>query len=92
MRASGLMFPELVSTHVESVLPESVNEPCQTYRLPLNSWQCGGSVGKESSCNAGRPEFHPWVGKIPWRTEWLPTALLLPGESHGQRSLVGYSP
>ena len=33
-----------------------------------------------------------WVGKIPWRTEWLPTSVFLPGESHGKRSLVGYSP
>ena len=34
----------------------------------------------------------PWVRKIPWRREWLPTLVLLPGESHGQRSLVGSSP
>ena len=34
----------------------------------------------------------PWVGKIPWRREWQPTPVFLPGESHGQRSLVGYSP
>ena len=34
----------------------------------------------------------PWVGKIPWRREWLPTLVFLPGEFHGQRSLVGYSP
>ena len=39
-----------------------------------------------------RPGFSPWVGKIPWRREWLPTAESLPGEFHGQRSLVGYSP
>ena len=32
------------------------------------------------------------VGKIPWKREWQPTALFLPGESHGQRTLVGYSP
>ena len=38
------------------------------------------------------PGFDPWVGKIPWRREWLPTAILLPGKSHGQQSLVGYSP
>ena len=37
-------------------------------------------------------QFDPWVEKIPWRREWLPTAVFLPGESHGQRSLVGYSP
>ena len=34
----------------------------------------------------------PWVGKIPWRRAWQPTPVFLPGESHGQRSLVGYSP
>ena len=33
-----------------------------------------------------------WVGKIPWGREWLPTLAFLPGESLGQRSLVGYSP
>ena len=38
-----------------------------------------------------RPRFNPWVGKIPWRREWLPISVFLPGESHGQRSLVGYS-
>ena len=32
------------------------------------------------------------VGKIPWRREWLPTAVFFPEESHGQRSLVGCSP
>ena len=34
----------------------------------------------------------PWVGKIPWRRKWQPTPVLLPGKSHGLRSLVGYSP
>ena len=29
---------------------------------------------------------------IPWRRAWQPTSVFLPGESHGQRSLVGYSP
>ena len=33
-----------------------------------------------------------WVGKTPWRMEWPPTPVILPEESHGQRSLVGYSP
>ena len=36
--------------------------------------------------------FAPWVGKIPWRRAWQPTAVFLPGESHRQRSLAGYSP
>ena len=42
--------------------------------------------------HCGRPGFDPWVGKIPWRRKWQSTPVLLPGKSHGQRSLVGYSP
>ena len=34
----------------------------------------------------------PWVGRIPWRREWLPMLVFLPGEFHGQRRLVDYSP
>ena len=33
-----------------------------------------------------------WVKKIPWRREWLPTPVFLPGKFNGERSLVGYSP
>ena len=51
----------------------------------------GGSDSKESACSAGDPRFNPWVGKIAWRRKWLPTPVFLPGEFHGQRSLVGYS-
>ena len=39
-----------------------------------------------------RPRFHLLSWKDTWRREWLPTPVFLPGESHGQRSLVGYSP
>ena len=55
----------------------------------------GGDSGKEPSCQCGkhkRLRFDPWVGKIPWRRGWQPTPVFLPGESHGQRSLAGYSP
>ena len=47
----------------------------------------GGSEGQVSACNA-----RDLVRKIPWRRTWQPTPVFLPGESHGQRSLVGYSP
>ena len=47
---------------------------------------------KESDCNAGRPGFDLWVGKMPWKREWLPTPVYLPGEFSGQRGLMGYSP
>ena len=46
-------------------------------RRPKRSERCG---------------FNPWVGKMPWRRAWQPTPVFLPGESHGQRSLVAYSP
>ena len=51
--------------------------------------------GKEPTCQSRtckRCRFDPWVGKIPWRRVWQPTPVFLPRESHGQRSLVGYSP
>ena len=39
-----------------------------------------------------RCRFDLWFGKIPWRRTWQPAPVLLPGVSHGQRSLTGYSP
>ena len=48
-------------------------------------------VSALSFLQCGIPEFDPWVGKIPWRREWLPTPVFLPGEFHGQRTLA-YSP
>ena len=47
--------------------------------------------GKESACQCSRCGFDPWVGKSPCRRKWLPTPVFLPGKSHRQRSLVGYS-
>ena len=61
-------------------------------KIPNNDPQWGfpgGSDGKESACNPG---FDPWVRKIHWRREWQSTPLFLPGKSHRQRSLMGYSP
>ena len=56
------------------------------YRLP---WWPGS---KEFTCQCRRHGFDPWVRKIPWRRKWQPTLVFLPGKSHGQRSLVSYSP
>ena len=52
----------------------------------------GGSDRKSVCLKCGRPRFDSWVGKIPWRRKWQSTPGLMPGKSHGQRSLVGYSP
>ena len=55
----------------------------------------GGANGKEPTSQCRRHERHgfdSWVGKIPWRRAWQPTPVFFAGESHGQRSLVGYTP
>ena len=46
---------------------------------------------KEFACQCSRHRLDPWIGKIPWRRKWQPTAVFLPGKSHGQKGLVGYS-
>ena len=54
-----------------------------------------GASGKVLACQCRRQKrcgFDPQVGKIPWRRAWQPTPVFLPGECHGQRSLVSYSP
>ena len=50
---------------------------------------------KESPCQCRqhrRGRFNPWVGNFPWRGKWQPNPVFLPGKSHGQKSLAGYSP
>ena len=51
-----------------------------------------GSDGKRPACNAGAVGSIPGLERFPWRREWLPTLVFLPGDFHGQRSLAGYSP
>ena len=48
--------------------------------------------GEESAYQGRRCGFDPWVRKIPWRRNWQPTPIFLPGKSHGKTSLVGCSP
>ena len=55
----------------------------------------GSPSGRECTCKCRRRKrsgFDPWVRKIPWRRKWQPILVFLPGESHGQRNLEGYSP
>ena len=54
----------------------------------------GGASGKEPAWQSRRHKrwrYHPWVRKTPWRRAQQPTPVFLPGKSHGQRSLAGYS-
>ena len=53
----------------------------------------GGSDGKQLACNAGDLGWIPGFGRsLREGTSYPPTPGFLPGELHGQRSLVGYSP
>ena len=52
----------------------------------------GGSDSKESACNEGDWDLIPGPGIFPWRREWPPTPIFMPGEFHGHRSLAGSSP
>ena len=68
------------------------NIPLTLPKSPLVRGFPGVSDGKESACNWGDPGSIPGLGRFPWRRGWQPSPRFLPEESHGQRSLVGYSP
>ena len=92
---SGLPFPSpghLPHPEIEYMSPEF-----QADSLPsvFSEGFSGGTSGKETTCQCRGPKrcrFDPWVGKNPWRWAWQSTPILLPGESHGQRSLASYYP
>ena len=74
----------------KGVRPEAVGGA-----LPVYAVTTGASQALELAYQCRRYKRHgfdPWVGKIPWRRAWQPTLVLLPGESHGERSPTGYSP
>ena len=67
----------------------------QDFQCGIYDRSTGGASGKEpaSQCRRHtRRRFDPWVRKIPWRRGWQHTPVFLPGEFHGQRSWVAYSP
>ena len=66
--------------HTHTPTPTHPHPHTHTHSFP------GGSVVENLPANT-RDGFTPWVGKIPWRREWQPTLIFLPGKSHGQRSL-----
>ena len=58
----------------------------------VSHWQVWSRAEKFTFPQRLPPGFDPWAREIPWRRAWQPTPVFLPRESHGQRSLVGYSP
>ena len=93
-----LLSPSPAPTTIENFQQKSSSPALWDTTLLALGLPSGSSDGEESACHAGRPGFDPWVGKIPsvgkilWRREWQPTPVFLPGEFHGQRRLVDYSP
>ena len=94
LRPLHLLFPLLRKflprfSHIGSSGLNEIFPPQKSPGFP------GGTSGKEPACHCRRLKrcgFCAWVGKIPWRRARQPTPVFLPGESHGQKSLVGYSP
>ena len=82
-----LLFPNI---HSKKKIPQQTLTAGIVTQLYYILGFPGGSVDKESACNArdaGEVGFiFPWVGKISWSRAWPPTPVFLPGEFHGQRS------
>ena len=81
---------------IPTVYPTAYWKSHKSSQIWLNIWKekgfPGGSDGKEYAHNAGDSGLIPGLWRFPWRRKWQPTPVLLSGEFHGQRSLVGYSP
>ena len=90
--ATYLLEPHLLQFHLFPVLllfPQS--KQTMRYSLTGELGFPGGSDGKEPACQcrrAKRCKFNPQVREIPWGWAWQPTPVFLPGESHGEWSLV----
>ena len=88
-------FSQVRHCRVLSRPPCSVQQVLTSYQLICSSAYMRlhkGLRGYRIRLQCRRYGFDPWVGKIPWRRAWQPTPVFFPGEPHGQRSLVGYSP
>ena len=75
--------------------PDSQASDIRSFVQENSSWVLAfpcSSVGKKICLQRRRPRFDFWIRKIPWRRKWQLTPVFWPGKSHGQRSLVGYSP
>ena len=75
----------------------TINDPVPFHtvhfgRKSLSAGFPGGAVVKNPPANILDAGSILGLGKIPWRRQWQPIPVFLPGKSHGQRSLAGYSP
>ena len=81
----GTLLPDRWSSHHHTFI--------QVFDMISSKKGIPWRLRRQSTClQCGRPRFDPSVRKILWRRKWQATPVLLPGKSHGQRSMVGYSP
>ena len=84
--------PNEINTAVKMIQHRLPYSSCRFMGVHSRGGLYWGLNGKASACQCRRCGFDPWVRKIPWRRKWQSTLVFLPGNSHGQRSLLGYSP
>ena len=93
---SGIALPVALSTTAQIFVWPAIECLVRKEKKKRRIWSVIGLPwwlrGYSVCLQCRRHRFNPWVGKIPCRRKWQPTPVFLPGESHGQRSLVGYSP
>ena len=86
-----LRAPHWILEVMINILSSSYKGDFNLNMIPFNLGFPGGAGGQKPACQCRRHMrcgFDPWVKKIPWRSAWQPIPVFLPGESHGQRSLV----
>ena len=96
----GVTAHEMVGWHhclngheFEQTPGDGQRQRSQVFWSPWGSQTVGHNLATEQQQQQNRGcGFDPWVPKISWRRIWQLTPIFLPGKSHGQRSLVGYSP
>ena len=93
VRWTGLFLNQLTQNlHFNRILIH--NWASQVALVVRNLPECRFINAEDIACSLPQSMgdgFHPWVRKIPWKREWQPTPVFLPGEFHRQRNLVGYS-
>ena len=88
--AQAFIFPAVVSRGAPAPGHLLYQHSVATKRGLCSHTQAWLLAHTEMIClQCGRPKFNPWVGKIPWRREWLPTPLFWSGEFHGLHSPWG---
>ena len=89
--AGDKALTQLTTSYTNKLLPERSKRKSSIPEIISSSWvdvPYHLSPYIPNCLQFRRPKFHPWVGKIPCRREWLPSPVFLPGEFHRQKSLA----